>query len=174
MMTTAWKTSSAGILPAVPRASRPRPGGRGRPPDSRRDGGATPRLAARSSPRVILSLYVWGSTTRWAKRSAEDFLPGNLWLPDERPRLGKGRGDAGAAGIPAGGNGRAGGPDPVQHLLHPRQGRAESLSSPGRLQEAAGPGQALRSAGLRGTAGGGKDFRARAACVAGVRLGLVP
>src|SRR5208337_5178562 len=32
---------SAGILPAVPRASRPRRGGRGRPPDSRRDGGAT-------------------------------------------------------------------------------------------------------------------------------------
>jgi hypothetical protein len=41
MMITAWKTSSAGILPAVPRASRPRRGGRGRPPDSRRDGGAT-------------------------------------------------------------------------------------------------------------------------------------
>src|ERR1039458_8450154 len=41
MMITAWKTSSAGILPAVPRASWPRRGGRGRPPDSRRDGGAT-------------------------------------------------------------------------------------------------------------------------------------
>jgi len=41
MMITAWKTSSAGILPAVLRASRPRRGGRGRPPDSRRDGGAT-------------------------------------------------------------------------------------------------------------------------------------
>src|SRR5258708_31063491 len=35
------RRSSAGILPAVPRASRSRRGGRGRPPDSRRDGGAT-------------------------------------------------------------------------------------------------------------------------------------
>jgi len=41
MMITTWETSSAGILPPVPRASRPRRGGRGRPPDSRRDGGAT-------------------------------------------------------------------------------------------------------------------------------------
>ena len=32
---------SAGILPAVPRASRPRRGGRGRLPDARRDDGAT-------------------------------------------------------------------------------------------------------------------------------------
>src|SRR5206468_3343829 len=38
-------TSSAGIVPAVPRASRPRRGGRGRPPDSRRDGDATLRDA---------------------------------------------------------------------------------------------------------------------------------
>src|SRR5271157_4627889 len=41
MMFTALKTGSAGILPAVPTASRPRRGGRGRPPDSHRDGGAT-------------------------------------------------------------------------------------------------------------------------------------
>ncbi len=40
-MECAGAESNAGILPAVPRASRPRRGGRGRPPDSRRDGGAT-------------------------------------------------------------------------------------------------------------------------------------
>jgi len=51
MMFTALKTGSAGILPAFPRAcpelaegaSRPRRRGRGRPPDSRRGGGATLR-----------------------------------------------------------------------------------------------------------------------------------
>src|SRR5258706_15506272 len=40
-MACAGEESSAGILPAVPRASRPRRGGRGRPQDNRRDGGAT-------------------------------------------------------------------------------------------------------------------------------------
>src|SRR5260221_2392600 len=40
-MACAGKESSAGILPACPRASRPRRGGRGRPQDNRRDGGAT-------------------------------------------------------------------------------------------------------------------------------------
>src|ERR1019366_1568819 len=52
MMTTARQTSSAGILPAVPRASRPRRGGRGRPPDSRRDGGAT--LSDNNSADLLL------------------------------------------------------------------------------------------------------------------------
>ena len=50
MMMTTWKTSSAGILPAVPRASRPRRGERRRPPDSRRDGGATLSATSFFSP----------------------------------------------------------------------------------------------------------------------------
>ena len=36
-----WMSSSAGILPAVPKASRPRHSGRRRPPDGHRNGGVT-------------------------------------------------------------------------------------------------------------------------------------
>ena len=77
-------------------------------------------------------------------------------------------------GLSAGGDRRGGRPDSLQHLLHPRQGRAEGLSSPGRLQEAGKAGQEVRRAGLRGAAGRRKDFRARAARFAGVRIGVVP
>src|SRR5271166_3539796 len=59
MKVTAWKTSSAGILPAVPRASRPRRGGRGRPPDSRRDGGAT---LSDKAVQIMRSRY-WNTDT---------------------------------------------------------------------------------------------------------------
>src|SRR5438105_13708870 len=43
-MECAGAESSVGILPAVPRASRPPRGGRGRPPDSRRDGATIQRV----------------------------------------------------------------------------------------------------------------------------------
>src|ERR1017187_10818908 len=66
--------------------------------------------------RVILLLYVWGST----QRSAEDFLPRNLRLPDECPRLRKSRRDAGAGRVSAGGNGGTGRPGSLQYLFHPR------------------------------------------------------
>jgi len=46
---------SGQALPAVPRASRPRRGGRGRPPDSRRDGGAT--SATRHAHRIPRVTY---------------------------------------------------------------------------------------------------------------------
>ena len=79
-----------------------------------------------------------------------------------------------AAGLPAGRVGRRRRPDPLQHLLHPRQGGAEGLQSPERLQEAAQGRQALRRAGLRGAAGGREDLRARAVRFAGLGLGLLP
>src|SRR6266851_1006245 len=47
---------SAGILPAVPRVSCPRRGGRGRTPDSRRDGGATTSSDAYKTASVPLVL----------------------------------------------------------------------------------------------------------------------
>ncbi len=53
---------------------------------------------------------------------------------------------------PGGGRGRCR-PDPLQHLLHPRQGRAEGLSPAERVQAHAGRGQALRRARLRRPAG---------------------
>ena len=47
----------------------------------------------------------------------------------------------------------------------------KSLPSPRGLQEACGSGQEVWRAGLRGPAGRRKDFRARAACVTGMRIG---
>src|SRR6185312_9630498 len=46
--------SSAGILPAVPRASRPRRGGRDARRHSRRDGGATKTCASRQLLFLVL------------------------------------------------------------------------------------------------------------------------
>src|SRR6266496_5419097 len=50
----------------------------------------------------------------------EDFLPRNLRLPDERPRLRKGHWHAGLAGIPSSPDGRRSRPGALQHLLNPR------------------------------------------------------
>src|ERR1039457_323369 len=49
--------------------------------------------------------------------------------------------------------------DRLQHLLHPRQGGAEGLPSPGRFQEAAQGREALRRSWLRRPAGGREDLR---------------
>src|SRR5258708_40355631 len=66
-----------------------------------------------------------GYTYDYVRRFPQDLLPRNLRLPDERARLGKGHWHAGARGLPAGADGGGGRPDSLQHLLHPRQGRAE-------------------------------------------------
>src|SRR5439155_8464523 len=68
-------------------------------------------------------------------RPAENFLPGNVRMPDERPRLREGGRHPRLAGIPPGSNRRRSRPGSLQHLLDSRQSRAESLSPPGRLQE---------------------------------------
>ena len=65
-------------------------------------------------------------------------------------------------------------PDPLQHLLHPRQGGAEGLSPAERVQEDAGRREALRRARLRRPAGGPADLRARPLCFACGRLGQLP
>src|SRR5260221_8330585 len=70
------------------------------------------------SPRYTGFIYV---------RGFQDVLPRNVRLPDECTRLGKGRGDAGVRGIPAGGDGGRGGSGAVQHVLDSRQGGAEGF-----------------------------------------------
>ena len=49
-------------------------------------------------------------------------------------------------------------PGAVQHLQHPRQGRAEGLQPAAAVQARGGQGQDLRRAGMRGAAGGSKIF----------------
>jgi len=58
------KTGNAGILPAVARASRPRP------PDSRRDGGAT----GSDRVRVIRGMLIRARDTDWELRSPAAIL----------------------------------------------------------------------------------------------------
>src|SRR5207302_9459002 len=116
-----------------------------------------PNVAGRwqlEAPIVILALYVWGSRTS----GAENFLPRDFRLPDECPRLRKGRGNAGAGRISAGGDGRAGRSHSLQHMFDPRQSGAESLPSTGGFQEAAGSGKEIRRAGMCGAAGRREDF----------------
>ena len=77
-------------------------------------------------------------------------------------------------GYRAGPDSRRRRPDSLQHLLDPRQGRAESIPPPERLQKTSKAGKEVRRAGMRGAAGRRKDFRARAACIDGVRFSVVP
>jgi tRNA-2-methylthio-N6-dimethylallyladenosine synthase len=58
---------------------------------------------------------------------------------------------------------RRGRPGALQHVQHPRQGRAEGLSPPRAVQARRGQGQGLRRARLRGAAGRRADLRARPA-----------
>jgi len=103
----------------------------------------------------------------------KDVLHRDLRLPDELPRLRKGRGHAHLGGLrPGAARGRSR-PHPLQHMLDPRQGRAEGFSPPERFQEAAQGREALCRARLRRPAGGRKDLRARTLRLAGGRLGLV-
>ena len=76
--------------------------------------------------------------------------------------------------LPPGPDRRRGRPGSLQHLLDPRQGRAESLQPPRRLQEIQKARQEVRRARLRRAAGRRKDFRARAVRFAGLRIGVVP
>src|SRR5271165_1392786 len=105
---------------------------------------------------------------------AKNVLHRDLRLPDELPRLGKGRGLAHLGGLSTGATRRGCGPDLLQHMLHPRQSRAEGLSPPSRFQKATEGREALCRSRLRGAAGGPAHLRARAARVAGGRLGVVP
>src|SRR5579872_126328 len=130
-------THDAADSPPIPRHSQGQ-AGRGfaaSMPSSHEDLGAQKLQQARGSPRVILSPYVWGSAEQSAEVAAEDFLPRNLRLPDERPRLREGDRDARAGRLPASRERRAGRPGALQHVLDPRQGRAESVQPPLRLQE---------------------------------------
>src|SRR5581483_3294299 len=63
--------------------------------------------------------------------AGENLLPRDLRLPDECPRFRKSRGHAHLPGIPPGALGRRGRSGALQHLLDPRQSRAEGVSSPG-------------------------------------------
>jgi len=63
------KTGNAGILPAVARASRPRQRW-ARPPDSRRDGGAT----GSDRVRVIRGMLIRARDTDWELRSPAAIL----------------------------------------------------------------------------------------------------
>src|ERR1700682_6049685 len=72
--------------------------------------------------KVILASYGSGR--------AKDFLPRNLWLPDECARLRKSRGHAREGRLLPGGDGRRGGLGALQHVLDPRQSGAEGLQPP--------------------------------------------
>src|ERR1039458_6207794 len=89
---------------------------------------------------------------------AKDVLHRDLRLPDELPRLRKGCGNAHLRRLHASAARRGRRPYRVQHLLEPRQGRAEGLPPPGRFQEAAQGREALRRSGLRRPAGGREDL----------------
>src|SRR6185312_16254833 len=74
--------------------------------------------------------------TRSCDGNRKDILSGDVRLPDECARLRKGNWHAQAAGLPAGGQRRGGGSDPLQHLFDTRQGGTEGLPPAQRLQGA--------------------------------------
>ena len=55
-----------------------------------------------------------------------------------------------------------------------RAGIEREVSGRDAVEDAAGAGEEIRCAGVRGAAGRRKDFRSCAACVASVRIGFVP
>ncbi len=122
--------------------------------------------------------YFWPSPLLYTDGNVgyrgQDVLPGNLRLPDECARFREGDRHARAAGVSPGSDGGRSWPGPLQHLFHPRQGRAEGFQPAGRLQEAEGAGQAVRRPRLRGSTGRRKGLRARPVRFPGLRFRLLP
>ncbi len=101
----------------------------------------------------------------------EDLPRHDLRLSDERARLGADEGDARVARLPRGRRPRPGRPDPVQHLLDPREGRRALHRPPRRGQagEVRAPGCRRRGRRLLGAVGQGGGVRALPVRRRGVR-----
>src|SRR5438876_11823280 len=69
--------------------------------------------------------------SRCGCEAAGNIFPRNVWLPDERPRLGKGRGAAALARLPTGGDAGSGVAGPLQYVQYSRKSGAESVFAAG-------------------------------------------